>query len=75
MLIFKETNSNTLTLVLIILVQLFAGMASVAYYALMLSYIDDNTKKKNVAAFIAPILAVKFLGTLPGTLGAWMVLE
>lgn len=71
MLVMKEVNSSDLILGLIIVVQILSGIANVAYYALTLSYLDDNTKKKTVAFYIGWILSVKFFGVLLGYLLAW----
>jgi hypothetical protein len=58
-------------MVILITVLIVAGMANVAYYALGISYLDDNTKKQHVTAFIGVIVAVKIIGVLLGYLLGW----
>ncbi|XP_026672607.1 solute carrier organic anion transporter family member 2B1-like [Ceratina calcarata] len=68
----EETCYFTLTVIFI--VQFINGMANVVYYALGISYLDDNTKKKNVAVFISELIAVKITGVLLGFILAWVCL-
>lgn len=74
-LVLKGEGSSYSTLGLIIIVQIFAGIGNIAYYALTLSYIDNNTKKTNVATHIGYILAAKFFGILLGYQLAWLCLK
>ncbi|XP_046476603.1 solute carrier organic anion transporter family member 2A1 isoform X1 [Neodiprion pinetum] len=69
-----STDTGYVILGLLIVVQIISGIASVAYYALALSYIDDNTKKKNVAIYIGVVLSVTCFGVLLGCLLAWLCL-
>ncbi|XP_012256142.2 solute carrier organic anion transporter family member 74D [Athalia rosae] len=75
LLVIKETSSGYLALALIIGVQILAGIAQIAYYALTLSYLDDNTKKKSVAIYISIVLAVRSLGVLKGYVLAYFCLR
>ncbi|XP_043258795.1 solute carrier organic anion transporter family member 1A5 isoform X2 [Colletes gigas] len=69
--IAKDDESCYFTFAMIVVVQIMAGVANVAYFALGISYLDDNTKKKHVAAFIGVIIAVKIVGVLLGYILAW----
>jgi len=55
----------------LVLVLIVSGMANIAYYALGISYLDDNTKREYVSAFIGLIVAVKIVGVLLGFLLGW----
>nr|XP_034185770.1 solute carrier organic anion transporter family member 74D-like [Osmia lignaria]XP_034185771.1 solute carrier organic anion transporter family member 74D-like [Osmia lignaria] len=55
----------------LIAVQIITGVSNIAYFALGLSYLDDNTKTKHVAAFIGVVIGVKILGILLGYILAW----
>jgi len=46
-------------------------MANITYYALGISYLDDNTKKNHVISFIGVIIAVKMIGILFGYILGW----
>ncbi|KAF7399488.1 hypothetical protein HZH68_008080 [Vespula germanica] len=70
-LIVEEDDTCYFTLAILILVQVLIGMANIAYYALGISYLDDNTKKQHVAGFFGIIIAVKVIGILLGYILAW----
>lgn len=59
------------TVSILIVVQIITGMANVAYYALGISYLDDNTKKEHVAVHLGVILGSKVLGSVLGYLVGW----
>jgi len=59
------------TMVILILVLIVSGMANITYYALGISYLDDNTKKNHVISFIGVIIAVKMIGILFGYILSW----
>lgn len=69
--IIEEGKPCYSTLVILIGVQILSAMANVSYYSLGISYLDDNTKKKHVAALIGLVLATRFLGALLGYVLAW----
>lgn len=58
-------------MVLLILVLIVSGIANITYYALGISYLDDNTKKKSVTAYIGVIIAVRIIGILLGYFLGW----
>jgi len=58
-------------MVVLVLVLIVSGMANIAYYALGISYLDDNTKQEHVTAFIGAIVAVKIVGMLLGFFLSW----
>lgn len=70
-LVTGEDEPCYFSLLVIIAVQIITGMANIAYFALGISYLDDNTKKRHVGAFLGIILAVKLLGFLLGYILAW----
>lgn len=69
--IIDEDEPCYATMVLIVVVQVLTGISNVAYYSLGISYLDDNTRKKNVTAYIGVILAVKVAGVFLGFVLAW----
>ncbi|XP_054014166.1 solute carrier organic anion transporter family member 3A1 [Hylaeus anthracinus] len=69
--IAKDDEFCYFTFGMIIGVQVVSGVAQIAYFALGISYLDDNTKKKHAAAFIGIIIAVKIVGVLLGYILAW----
>ncbi|XP_012523933.1 solute carrier organic anion transporter family member 1A5 [Monomorium pharaonis] len=69
--IAEEDDTCYFTMVIIILVLIVSGIANIAYYALGISYLDDNTKTKNVTAFIGVIIAVRIVGILFGYFLGW----
>ncbi|XP_012215064.2 solute carrier organic anion transporter family member 1A5 [Linepithema humile] len=69
--ISEENESCYSTMAILIIVLIVAGIANIAYYALGISYLDDNTKKQHVTAFIGVIVAVKIIGVLLGYLLGW----
>ncbi|XP_011882238.1 PREDICTED: solute carrier organic anion transporter family member 1A5 [Vollenhovia emeryi] len=69
--IVEEDEPCYFTMVVIIFVLVVSGIANITYYALGISYLDDNTKKKNVTTFISIIIAVKIIGVLLGYFLGW----
>ncbi|XP_018363481.1 PREDICTED: solute carrier organic anion transporter family member 1A5-like [Trachymyrmex cornetzi] len=69
--IISEEEPCYITMVIIILVLIVSGMSNITYYALGISYLDDNTKRKHVTGFIGVIIAVKILGIVFGYLLGW----
>ncbi|XP_029161947.1 solute carrier organic anion transporter family member 1A5 [Nylanderia fulva] len=69
--IVEEDEPCYFTMVILILVSIITGAANVAYFALGISYLDDNTKMKHVTAFIGIIVAVKLIGVVLGYFLAW----
>lgn len=67
----EENETCYITLAVLVLVQVLIGMANIAYYALGISYLDDNTKKQHVAGFLGVIIAMKVIGVLLGYILAW----
>lgn len=59
------------TMVILIGALIVSGMANVAYYALGISYLDDNTKARHVPVIVGVIVAVKIIGTLVGFFLGW----
>lgn len=73
--IIEENEPCYFTMVILILVLIVSGIANITYYALGISYLDDNTKKKNVTAFVGVIIAVKIIGVLLGYFLGWGCLQ
>ena len=71
----KEDEPCYFTFAAIFVVQIISGIANIAYFALGVSYLDDNTKKKHIAAFIGVLIAVKIFGFLLGCILAWLCLR
>lgn len=69
--IAKEEETCYFTVVVLIVVLIISGMSNIAYYALGISYLDDNTKKKHVSSFIGAIIAVRIISVFCGYLLAW----
>ncbi|KAG7205510.1 hypothetical protein KM043_007491 [Ampulex compressa] len=69
--IIEEDEPCYSTLAFVATVQAIMGVGNVAYYALGISYLDDNTKKIHVGSFFGVLIAVKILGTLLGYVLAW----
>jgi len=69
--IISEEEPCYITMIIIILVLIVSGMSSITYYALGISYLDDNTKKKHVTGFIGVIIAVKIAGIVLGYFLGW----
>ncbi|TGZ47629.1 solute carrier organic anion transporter family member 2A1 [Temnothorax longispinosus] len=69
--ITEEDELCYFTMTILILVLIVSGIANITYYALGISYLDDNTKRKNVTAFIGVIIAVRIIGVLFGYLLGW----
>ncbi|XP_011639833.1 solute carrier organic anion transporter family member 1A5 [Pogonomyrmex barbatus] len=67
----EEDEPCYFTMIIFIIVLIISGMANIAYFALGISYLDDNTKKKHVTAFIGVIIAVKVVGILLGYFLGW----
>lgn len=70
-LITEEDETCYFTIVILILVLITSGTANIAYYALGISYLDDNTSKKGVTNYIGVIIAVKVIGILLGYILGW----
>ncbi|KAH8378183.1 hypothetical protein KR093_009881 [Drosophila rubida] len=60
-------QSSTLTLAMLFVLQLALGMASLAYYTLGVSYIDDNSLSQDSPAVIGVILAARVIGQQMGS--------
>ncbi|XP_015609200.1 solute carrier organic anion transporter family member 1A5 [Cephus cinctus] len=73
--VIEKSDTCYFTLGLLILIQFLSGMASVAFYALGISYLDDNTRKSRVAGFIGLVLSSRIFGYLLGLLLAWLCLR
>lgn len=71
----KEDEPCYFTFAVIVCVQVVSGIANIVYYTLGVSYLDDNTKKRHVAAFIGALVAVKFIGVLLGYILSWICLR
>lgn len=71
----EENDSAYVTIVVLMAVQIFTGLANIAYYALGMSYLDDNTKKNYVAGLIGAVLSVKIIGVCFGYILAWQCLR
>ncbi|XP_014482148.1 PREDICTED: solute carrier organic anion transporter family member 1A5 [Dinoponera quadriceps] len=69
--IAKEDGTCYFTMVVLIIVLIISGMANVAYYALGISYLDDNTKKRDVTSFIGAIIAMRIMSIIFGYSLAW----
>ncbi|CAK9811000.1 Solute carrier organic anion transporter family member 74D [Anthophora plagiata] len=69
--IAKDDEPCYFTFGVFVAVQIMAGIAHVAYLALGISYLDDNTKKRHIAAFIGVLIGVKIIGVLLGFTLAW----
>ncbi|KAI4477176.1 hypothetical protein M0804_012997 [Polistes exclamans] len=67
----EDDNTCYFTLAVLCCVQVLIGMANIVYYALGISYLDDNTKKQHVPGFFGIIIAVKIIGVLLGYILAW----
>ncbi|XP_076276039.1 solute carrier organic anion transporter family member 2A1 [Lasioglossum baleicum] len=71
----KDEEPCYFTFAALVVVQIITGIANISYYALAISYLDDNTKKKHVAGFIGVAIAVKIVGVLLGFMLAWVCLR
>ncbi|XP_068967047.1 solute carrier organic anion transporter family member 1A5 [Bombus flavifrons] len=71
----KESQPCYFTFSMIFVVQIISGIANIAYFALGISYLDDNTKKKHIAAFIGVLISAKIFGILLGSILAWICLR
>lgn len=60
---------------MIIVVQVVSGIANISYFALGVSYLDDNTTKKHVSGLIGFLISVKIFGILIGCMLAWICLR
>ncbi|XP_030380533.1 solute carrier organic anion transporter family member 1A1 [Scaptodrosophila lebanonensis] len=63
-----EEQSSSITLVLLFVLQLALGMASLAYYTLGVTYIDDNSLSEDSPAVISATLAARAFGQQIGSL-------
>lgn len=71
----KENEFCYFTLAMVIVVQVVSGIANISYFALGVSYLDDNTKKKHIAGLIGFLISVKIFGILVGCMLAWICLR
>ncbi|XP_006566270.2 solute carrier organic anion transporter family member 1A5 isoform X2 [Apis mellifera] len=71
----KEKEFCYFTLAMIIVVQVVSGIANISYFALGVSYLDDNTRKKHVSGLIGFLISVKIFGILIGCMLAWICLR
>ncbi|XP_072767237.1 solute carrier organic anion transporter family member 1A5 isoform X2 [Anoplolepis gracilipes] len=69
--IIEEDEPCYFTIVILIIVSIISGAANTSYYALGISYLDDNTKMKHVTGFIGVIVAVKIIGVIIGYFLGW----
>ncbi|XP_025264088.1 solute carrier organic anion transporter family member 2A1 [Camponotus floridanus] len=69
--IIEEDEPCYLVIVILITVSIITGAANISYYALGISYLDDNTKMKHVTAFKGIIIAVKIFGIVFGYFLGW----
>ncbi|XP_063994543.1 solute carrier organic anion transporter family member 2B1-like [Diachasmimorpha longicaudata] len=66
-----EDTMCYMTLTIIVLALIVNSIGNAAFFALGISYLDDNTRRRNVALPIAIILGVRIFGLLFGHLLAW----
>ncbi|XP_058794488.1 solute carrier organic anion transporter family member 2A1-like [Phymastichus coffea] len=59
------------TISILVIVQIITGIANVAYYALGISYLDDNSKKEQIAVYLGFILGIRILGSILGYMVGW----
>ncbi|EZA61300.1 Solute carrier organic anion transporter family member 1A5 [Ooceraea biroi] len=69
--IVEEGEPCYSTMIVLIIVLIISGIGNIAYYALGISYLDDNTKQKHVTAFMGIIIAAKIIGMLFGFFLGW----
>ncbi|XP_022915463.1 solute carrier organic anion transporter family member 74D [Onthophagus taurus] len=62
---------NYIALILLFLFQLFFGFATISFYTLGLSYIDDNIEKDNASTYLAIPMAAKIFGKQVGLYLSW----
>ncbi|XP_031830619.1 solute carrier organic anion transporter family member 3A1 [Nomia melanderi] len=72
--IAKEEEMCYFSIAVLVVIQVLIGIANISYFALAISYLDDNTKKKHIAGFIGVVIAVKILGVLLGFVLSWVCL-
>lgn len=58
-------------LIILIAAQVVNGIAAVTYYALGISYLDDNTKRIHVPVYFGVVVASKILGSAFGYVLGW----
>lgn len=58
----SDQQSHMLTLILLFVLQLALGLASLAYYTIGVIYLDDNSPSVDSPAAIATVLASKIIG-------------
>lgn len=71
----RAADDCTFTAVLMFLVQLGAGLGGIAVLSHGISYVDDNVEKRNSAALIGEVIALRHLGPYMGVLLAWRCLS
>lgn len=70
--IFKPNNQEPLVnLIIFIAAQVVNGLAAVTYFALGISYLDDNTKKIHIPVYLGVVVAAKILGSTFGYILGW----
>ncbi|KAG8037596.1 hypothetical protein G9C98_005807 [Cotesia typhae] len=67
----EEEGICYFTLTVVIISLIVNCMGNIAYLALGISYLDDNTRKRHVTVPLGFFIAVKIVGTLLGYLVAW----
>ncbi|XP_034947894.1 solute carrier organic anion transporter family member 2A1 isoform X2 [Chelonus insularis] len=71
----EEDEICYFTLLIIIISQILNWVGNIAYFALGISYLDDNTRKRHVAIPLSFIIAFKLIGMFFGYLLAWGCLQ
>ncbi|XP_014230637.1 solute carrier organic anion transporter family member 2A1-like [Trichogramma pretiosum] len=66
-----QTLPQVSAMVILIIVQMITAAANVAYCALGLSYLDDNSKTEQAPVYLAIVVAVKALGSVLGYMMGW----
>ncbi|XP_066600870.1 solute carrier organic anion transporter family member 2B1 [Prorops nasuta] len=69
--IIEDESPCYVFLAVLIMFQIMVAMANIAYYSLGISYLDDNTKLRQVPVYIGVILSVKLMGGFFGYVLAW----
>jgi sodium-independent organic anion transporter len=73
--VHMEADKCDFTAVLMILMQLGAGLGAIALLSLGISYLDDNVEKRNSASLIGVVIALRHLGPYMGVILAWRCLS
>ncbi|XP_012285063.1 solute carrier organic anion transporter family member 1A2 [Orussus abietinus] len=69
--IIEQEEPCYFTLGILIVIQILVGVGNIAFYALGISYLDDNTKGRHAPALYGLLLATRIIGILPGYILAW----